>query len=484
MEKENYVPYKGGNVTTDSRKISEGQIFFALKGENFDGSQFAVSAIKQGASCAVVNKDSDLGQCILSGQFDELVEDESSKIILVDDTLQALRLYAAEHRNNFDIPIIALTGTNGKTTTKELIRAVLSTKYNVAATEGNLNNNIGVPLTLFSINEKTEIAVIEMGASHPGDIKVNVDLVRPTHGLITNVGIAHIQGFKSFDGVKKTKGELYDYLDTNEGISFINADNEDLIMMAKERNNITQIFYGQKYQNVIIEEVTEEHPYLRMKVKEPIESTSMSMFKSKKEYSIDSHLIGTYNADNILAALAVGKAFGISYKASVKAINNYKPSNHRSELRKTEKNLLVIDAYNANPSSMALSIENFANTNFKNKTLILGDMRELGDDSIQEHIKILNQIARLSIDGIFCIGEEFVAAFEKMKKDKFENNKEKNTKERYQEDSAIARLSNTVFFLKDVDKMLDALTKTPLLNKTILLKGSNSIHLDKLFPEL
>ena len=311
-----------GVVTTDSRAIKGGEMFFALKGENFDGNEYALKALEAGAAYSVVNAEGPAG-----GSGDP-------RLIKVEDTLKALQELARWHRSmtfvgGRPLPVVALTGTNGKTTTKELVRQVLSAKYNVTATEGNLNNSIGVPLTLLKINAQTQIAVVEMGASHPGDIKELVDIALPNFGLITNVGKAHLLGFGSFEGVKRTKGELYDYLRRTSDKVFLNVDNPHLCQMASERNlhsdperNYSLVIpYGLEYQGCEVLSSDAMHPFLRLSIPDS---------SGKKEIVVNTNLIGAYNADNVMAALAVGKYFGISSEDGIKAIEAYVPSNKRS----------------------------------------------------------------------------------------------------------------------------------------------------------
>lgn len=374
-------------VATDSRQIHGGELFFALKGENFDGNDYALKALEAGAAYAVVSGDSEA-----AGQ--------DGRMIPAEDTLKTLQELARWHRsvtfvNGKPITVIGLTGTNGKTTTKELMKAVLSVRYNVTATEGNLNNSIGVPLSLLKINDKSEIAIIEMGASHPGDIKELVSVCLPNFGLITNVGKAHLLGFGSFEGVKKAKGELYDYIQRTADKVFLNVDNKELCSMAAERPDLQTIPYGKEYQGAEILACDESHPYLRILLKE-------------ENLQIDTRLIGSYNADNVMAALAVGQYFGISHEDAARAIEVYVPTNNRSQLLKTENNILITDAYNANPTSMEAALDNFGKIQAGHKTVMLGNMLELGEDSAAEHRKILSRTAASAdIEKAFFVGEEF-----------------------------------------------------------------------------
>lgn len=367
----------GGRVTTDSRAISGGEIFFALKGENFDGNQYAMKALESGAAWAVVNEDAAIG--------------DDPRLIRVPDPFTSLKYLATEHRCNLKIPVIGLTGTNGKTTTKNLIAAVLGKKYRVTATEGNLNNDIGVPLSLLKITEDTEIAVIEMGANHPDDIAKLVKVSQPDYGLITNVGKAHLLGFGSFEGVKAAKGELYRWLGMHPGsLIFLNADDSDLREMASSQP--CHFFeYGLNYQGAEVLPATTDDPFLRITLDGKVVRT---------------HLVGAYNACNVLAAIAVGDYFGVERDKSMEAIEGFVPANNRSQMEKRGDNTLIIDAYNANPSSMAAALDNFANVVSEKKIALLGDMRELGADSVSEHVKVIEKIEASGITA-YLVGEEF-----------------------------------------------------------------------------
>ncbi len=370
------------HVTTDSRKVTPGCIFVALKGEHFDGNAFVEQAREAGA------------EYIISGE----------------NALAELQDLARAWRRELGLPILGITGTNGKTTTKELCAAVLKTKYNLYYTQGNLNNQLGVPLTLLSITRAHEMAIVEMGASHPGDIKELVDIAEPDCGLITNVGKAHLQGFGSFEGVQRTKAELYDYLRAHGGYCFRNMDNPYLAKMAGNLKTV---------------------PY-----------TTGTMPEG-------THLVGAYNAENVSAAICVGKHFGISEEDALAAIRAYVPSNNRSQLMQTEKNTVVVDAYNANPTSMTAAINAF-----KGNGYILGAMRELGDYSHLEHQNIVNMLLERKADKVLLVGEEY-----------------KQTTAPY-----------PVF--DDVEALCEQLQKEPLSGYTILLKGSRSNQLEKVIPLL
>ena len=390
----------GGSITTDSRTIKGGELFFALKGENFDGNAYAEKALEAGAAYAVVGEDA---ECLKSSSLD------SARLFPVKDTAVALRQLALYHRRRLDIPVIGLTGTNGKTTTKELINAVLSAKFRTAATSGNFNNNIGVPLTVLSIPSGAEIAIVEMGASHPGDIKELVDICEPDFGLITNVGRAHLLGFGSFEGVKATKGELYDFIagrrrECGDGtkkadkLIFVNADNADLVGMAESRGFVpgqSAVCYGLKYSGAKILPTDAEHPFLMLRLSDGRE--------------VNTKLVGAYNADNVLAALCVGEYFGVERSAAIAAIEAYVPSNNRSQMQRTQRNVLIVDAYNANPSSMDAALSNFAGFEAASKIVLLGDMLELGETSVEEHRKIVEKVARCGFKAYY-VGDEFAKA--------------------------------------------------------------------------
>ena len=384
-------------ITTDSRDCPQGSIFLALKGESFDGNKFAVQALEKGCAYAIVDDPS------LAGSDDK-------RIIIVNNCLQTFKDLAREHRRQFNIPVIGITGTNGKTTTKELVAAVLSQKYNVLYTQGNFNNDVGVPKTLFRLTKEHEIAVIEMGASHPGDIKTLAETAEPTCGLITNVGRAHLQGFGSFEGVIKTKCELYDFLRTREdGLIFINADNEHLMNQISDDEDIWLTPYSTDSENqysCISGEVIACDPFLKFRWREPL-LTLEQEGRSIKWHKVQTHLIGAYNIDNLLAAIAVGINFGVDRKQICAALENYVPSNNRSQMTVTEKNHLIVDAYNANPSSMMAALENFKLMQADNKMAILGAMRELGDVSQEEHQRIVDYLQTTDIKTVWLVGEEF-----------------------------------------------------------------------------
>jgi UDP-N-acetylmuramoyl-tripeptide--D-alanyl-D-alanine ligase len=440
--KELYSIYKQHPcITTDSRNCPKDSIFLALKGETFDGNQYAAQALEKGCAYAIV----DNPQVV-----------DGSRYILVQDCLQTFKDLAREHRRQFSIPVIGITGTNGKTTTKELIAAVLGEKFNVLYTEGNFNNDVGVPKTLFRLTKEHEIAVVEMGASHPGDIKTLAETAEPTCGLITNVGRAHLQGFGSFEGVIKTKCELYDFLRTREdALIFINADNDYLIDQIGDDEEIWLSPYStdpDKQYSCISGEVIECNPFLKFRWREPL-MTLEEEGRSTKWHKVQTHLVGAYNIDNLLAAIAVGINFGVDRKKICHALENYEPTNNRSQLMVTEHNRLIVDAYNANPSSMTAALQNFRLIEAPRKMAILGDMRELGDASAEEHRKMVDLIGQCGIGEVWLVGSEFG-----------------NTDCSYRK-------------FNDVEEVKAAIAQQQPRGYEILIKGSNSTKLYQL-PEL
>ncbi len=371
------------SVQTDTRKLRKGDIFFALKGPNFNGNRFAADAIAAGAAYVVI---------------DEKEFEIKGKTILVADVLIALQQLSTHHRQQFNKPVIAITGSNGKTTTKELIHVVLSTRYKTYTTEGNLNNHIGVPLTLLKIRDDMEMAVIEMGANHLGEIASYCQIALPDHGLITNCGKAHLEGFGSEENIKKGKGELFDYLRSRSGtVAFINWDYPYLREMSKGISGA--IKYGSNEQAHIIGRVLKNDPLLEVE-----------MIQGLDKKQIKTNLVGEYNLPNVLAAVTIGKYFGVEEASIVSAIEGYVPSNSRSQLIQKGTNKIILDAYNANPSSMALAIENFANLPATSKILVLGAMAELGKDSLSEHTQILDLIGNHSWTAVVLVGGDFLKA--------------------------------------------------------------------------
>ena len=365
-------------VTTDSRDVPEGSIFFALKGDSFDGNAYAKAALEKGAAYAVVDEK-------------EYIEDGNKQIIEVEDVLTTLQQLAKYHRVHLGTTIIGVTGTNGKTTTKELIANVLKKKYNVLYTQGNFNNHIGVPKTLLQLTKEHQIAVIEMGANHPGEIKTLVNIVLPDYGIITNVGKAHLLGFGSFEGVIRTKGELYDFLREIKGTAFINNDNPHLKGISQ---GLELIKYGQQEAEGLLAKgkLIECNPFLK--------------FEWNGE-TVQTHLIGSYNLDNALAAACIGTFFAIPTEDINCALEEYTPSNNRSQLTVTQDNHLVVDAYNANPTSMKAALDNFQLMKADHKMCILGQMGELGDVSAEEHQKVVNLLEGYGIDTVWLVGDEF-----------------------------------------------------------------------------
>lgn len=425
-------------VTTDSRNCPEGSIFIALKGASFDGNKFAKAALEKGCSYAIIDEK-------------EYAEEGNDRLILVDNALITYKELAREHRRSFNIPVIGITGTNGKTTSKELISAVLSEKYKVHHTEGNFNNDVGVPRTLLGMTSEHEIAVIEMGSSHPGDIKILVEYVEPTCGLITNVGRAHLQGFGSFEGVKKTKGELYDFLKAHNGLLFLNESNPDLVEMAEKREFERVITYGQDATADVRGEVISCTPFLNFSW-QASQALGTEQIVSAV-YEVQTHLIGAYNLDNMLAAITLGLHFGVEPQKICHALESYIPSNNRSQLTETATNKLIVDAYNANPSSMKAAIENFRLMAVDHKMLILGDMRELGEVSDEEHQRVVDQLKAAGLTNVWLVGEEFAKTQCDFRK------------------------------FKDVEEVKVAIRENKPADSYILIKGSNGIKLFEL-PEL
>lgn len=434
-------------ITTDSRNCPEGSIFLALKGASFNGNDYAVSALEKGCSYAIIDEKRILDNLEQQGKPDIL-----EKLFLVDDCLQTYKDLAREHRRQFDIPVIGITGTNGKTTTKELIRAVLSECYNVMATEGNFNNDVGVPKTLFRLNEEHDIAVVEMGASHPGDIKTLVETAEPTCGLITNVGRAHLLGFGSFEGVCKTKGELYDFFRAHECPVFINRDNEHLMKMTDGLADI--YYYGQSDNTDILihGEVISCAPFLKFRWREQDHDAGYT----SEWMEVQTHLIGAYNLDNMLAAITIGYVNNIPFEQINHALENYVPSNNRSQMTVTEHNHLVVDAYNANPTSMKAAIDNFKLMEVSPKMAVIGKMGELGDVSEEEHQKVVDMLADARFDKVWLVGDEY---------------------------AATNRATLTAQLFHDVEEVKAAIASDQPQGYYILIKGSNSNKLFEL-PDL
>ncbi|MDP3359173.1 MAG: UDP-N-acetylmuramoyl-tripeptide--D-alanyl-D-alanine ligase [Lutibacter sp.] len=404
-------------VDTDTRKIRKGSMFFCLKGDNFNGNEFAEEALKSGSNYVVI-------------------DDEKSKtspnVILVENVLETLQKLANFHRKQLTIPIISLTGSNGKTTTKELINAVLSKKYLTAATTGNLNNHIGVPLTLLSMTPKTEIGIVEMGANHLKEIAFLCKIAEPDFGLITNFGKAHLEGFGSFEGVVKGKSELYDFLRVNNKTVFINTDDE---LQVKQSAGINAI----EFNNTVVK-FMDANPFVKVQFKNTM---------------IESNLIGKYNYNNIAVAVAVGDHFNVPETDIKMAIENYIPANNRSQLIQKGSNKIILDAYNANPSSMQAALENFAQLKDENKVVFLGDMFELGKDSMAEHEKIANLVASYHFSKVFLIGKAFSATGAK-----------------------------NAFVSESFESFKNSINYSNINNATILIKGSRGMALERLLDLL
>jgi UDP-N-acetylmuramoyl-tripeptide--D-alanyl-D-alanine ligase len=425
MTKENIYDlfFQHPEISIDSRQIKEGSLFFALKGESFDGNEFANNALTNGASYAII---------------DDPHYKVGDRTILVKNSLTLLQRLANFHRKHFDIPVLAITGTNGKTTTKELLFSVLSKNYKTLATQGNLNNHIGVPLTLLKLKPETEIAIIEMGANHPGEIDVLCRIAEPTHGIITNIGKAHLEGFGGFDGVIKAKTELYHFLRSHNGIAFVNSSNS-LLEQFKEGMNVVPYNNGEsmvdKNQN------SQKNTFLNMKIK-----------LGEQEIKLSTNLFGSYNAENINAAASIGYFFNIEPIKIKEAIESYLPQNNRSQVLQTNNNLLILDMYNANPSSLALALQDFSDSAYDKKVVIIGDMLELGEESDNEHQAILELIEKLELNEVYLVGPVF---------------------------TRINRKRDWLCF-QDSDLANIWLEHHRLTNKTILIKGSRGIKLEKL----
>lgn len=421
--KEIYQIFKASSgVETDTRKIKPESLFFCLKGENFNANEFASEALDKGAKAVVIDEE-------------KYFQDE--RTILVDNCLDTLQKLANYHRLQFDIPIIAITGTNGKTTTKELINAALATEFQVHATSGNFNNHIGVPLTLLSMPGDTQIAVIEMGANHPSEIRDLCNIAEPTYGLITNIGKAHLEGFGSLQGVINTKNELYDFIYQRGGVVFVDSDNPLLMDLS---SIIFRTTYGSGLDSFFKGEMRSSTPFISLS------------FHNK---TLNTNLLGKYNFTNIMAALAIGSYFGVEDDVLITAISDYLPANKRSQFLETKENKIYLDAYNANPTSTQNALESFVTIDIPNKLIILGDMLELGEDSYKEHQQIITLLKTYQIETIL-VGPEFV----KVNQD-----------------------TNTEVF-KDVIEANEYLKAKTLKNRFILLKGSRGIGLEKLLENL
>jgi UDP-N-acetylmuramoyl-tripeptide--D-alanyl-D-alanine ligase len=416
-------------VATDSRTVGEGQIFFALWGETFNGNKFAADALQKGASWAVID--------------DPAFETE--KTILVDDCLFELQALASHHRKELNVPVLAITGTNGKTTTKELLSSILSRKLKVHHTTGNLNNHIGVPLTILSAPADTEMLVVEMGANHIGEIRTLCLIARPDYGIITNIGTAHIEGFGSFDGVVRAKTELYEYLRKVNGVAIYNDKNPLLTEKIFRIINRAVPYSDPDGIPLTVGQIPSE---LNLKV---------SVSYLHRTYIINTNLFGSYNLENIKASIAAGLFFGIDIKEILAAIKGYQPANNRSQVKVTAKNnTLICDSYNANPSSMKVALESFMEMQAESRAVILGDMLELGEKSIDEHAKVIGLLKQSAINKVFLVGSQF---------------------------SGLS--AGTAFMsFPDVSKLADHLKAEPVKDTTVLIKGSRGIGLEKIYDLL
>ncbi len=412
------------HISTDSRQATQGTLFFALRGDSFDGNRYAASALEAGAAAAVLDN---------SEVYETLTEEQRSRCYLVPDTLEALQQLAAYHRRQLGIPIFAITGSNGKTTTKELTYRVLSCRFHTYATHGNLNNHIGVPLTLLSMDRSTEFGLVEMGASHCGEIALLSSIAQPDFGLITNIGKAHLEGFGGEEGVMRGKGELLDYLLRHKGSAFYLQQSKALCRMVAERNGLETI----PYSTTDLKLVGNDRQFLTV---------------SWHGHKIRTHLVGEYNLFNLAAAIAVGTYFDIPEPEIVAAIESYQPENNRSQRQVTQHNTLILDAYNANPSSMEAALRHFiSEPSMQPKAVILGDMLELGSYSAQEHRKIVELLQEARIEEVFLVGRHFTEAG-----------------------------ADCYLTFPDTDALRTYLTEHPIANRLILIKGSRGIHLERL----
>ena len=445
---------KHKNITTDSRLCPPNSIFLALKGKNFNGNSFANNALQQGCSYAIIDQPS------------PNIHDDK-RYILVNNCLTTLQQLAHLHRQKLNTTVLAITGSNGKTTTKELLATVLSTKYNVLYTQGNLNNHIGVPITLLQLTHKHNIAIIEMGANHPGEINTLAHIAAPNHALITNVGLAHLQGFGSLQGVIRAKGELYDYIKAHRpnGFIFLNSDDPLLINMANLRNLHNRIYYGSpsNLKNSVTGILTSSSPFLNFKWHSPLNNHTHNPF-----HIVNTHLIGSYNLYNMLAAAAIAHFFNIDDNLISNALANYIPLNNRSQLTHTPNNTLILDAYNANPSSMAAAIRNFSLINAPNKMAILAQMDELGSLAPLEHRKILNLLLHSNIPHIWLVGKLFIDAA--------------NSPDNTTTPQSLNNSQHTpqLQLFHNIDHLKQTISTNMPRNKFILLKGSHSSQLFQL----
>lgn len=415
---------KSSGISIDSRSVKKDNLFFGIKGDNFDGNKYANQAIDNGAFYSIVDDKNIIGD----------------RIIYVDDSLRTLQSLANLHRRKINIPIIAITGTNGKTTTKELISKVLSTQYLIGYTFGNLNNHIGVPITLLSFNDKMKYGIVEMGANHKNEINELCKIAEPNFGIITNIGKAHLEGFGNEEILISTKKELYDYLSSSKGLVFLNNDNE----LLKDICEVKSIKYGTKGNIETKGNIIDLNPYIKFK------------FENENE-EIQTNLIGRYNFENILASVCIGEYFGISRSNIKKALETYTPQNNRSQIVIRDNNTILLDAYNANPSSMKLALDNFNELNSKlDKVIIIGDMFELGVESEKEHLQILQYISNLNLKRIYIIGKEFYK---------------------------FSKQFNFLFY-KDIEEFISNLKDIQFRNNFILIKASRGIGLERIVDHI
>jgi UDP-N-acetylmuramoyl-tripeptide--D-alanyl-D-alanine ligase len=412
-------------ISTDSRQIIPGCIFFALKGDNFDGNKYADVALASGAAYAVIDDMAFAGD----------------KTLVVNNVLDALQLLALFHRRKFNIPVVAITGSNGKTTTKELVNAVLSRQYQLTATKGNLNNHIGVPLTLLGITGATQVAIIEMGANHQLEIESYCRIAEPTHGLITNIGRAHLGGFGGFEGVIKAKSELYTWLRNIGGTVFVNAGNP---LLMEHTTGMKRILYG-----------SEEGINTQGKARENTSNLELDWFSEKGKITVPTNMVGNYNFENVMAAICIGAFFDVPADEIKSAITTYQPSNSRSQAMKTKNNSIILDAYNANPTSMQVAIENFRQLNGVKKMVILGDMLELGEESPAEHLAILKLVEASGFNKCMFVGPDFMEA-----------------------------AANKYPCFPTSGDALNWLQEQKIAGYTILVKGSRGIKMENVLPAL
>jgi UDP-N-acetylmuramoyl-tripeptide--D-alanyl-D-alanine ligase len=416
----------GQKICTDTRKLEKGALFFALRGPNFNANELAEQAIELGCSLAIIDDEN----------FASI-----GKTILVNDVLKTLQDLANFHRKQLTIPVLGITGSNGKTTSKELINAVLSKKFKTLATLGNLNNHIGVPITLLSITKEHEFAIIEMGANHQGEINMLCEIAEPDFGVITNIGKAHLEGFGGIEGVKKGKSEIYKYIAKKNGKIFLHGDDEVLQELAKENDKIT---YGTKKLYDVVGKLKQDNEKVYFAWR-----TRYNVFQLSSADFVPTNIVGIYNYYNLLCAACVGNYFSVADESINEALSEYTPTNNRSQLHQTEKNKLILDYYNANPTSMKAAIENFASLNVENKCLILGDMLELGEDSVNEHKEIINLLQAKNLNDYYLVGPIFKGI---SNKNSFSNS----------------------------DEAKNYLQTIHLANKLILIKGSRGIKLEKI----